>query len=187
MTEVEQNILEAAIGVIARYGIRKTTMADIADTAGVSRQTLYTHYRNKDTVLIAAMHFVADKSERSFTERRIQVGTLGEVLDIYFEECVINYFHFIAQTPDAQDLLLGFTPAGKAASIEVSERKARLIADSLAPFEAQIQASGTTVISYARFFTTSASNAKFSVQSLDQLQDYLAALKISVLSTLRVN
>ena len=42
-----QNVL----GVFAHYGFRKASMADLADAAGVSRQTLYNRFKNKDQVL----------------------------------------------------------------------------------------------------------------------------------------
>jgi len=38
-----------------RYGIGRTTMADIAQSAGVARQTLYNAYPNKDEVLRAVV------------------------------------------------------------------------------------------------------------------------------------
>ena len=40
-TETEARIVAAAIQCFVRYGARKTSMADIATAAGVSRQTLY--------------------------------------------------------------------------------------------------------------------------------------------------
>lgn len=43
-------ILDAALAVFGRYGFRKTSMADIADTAGMSRAALYLHFRNKEDV-----------------------------------------------------------------------------------------------------------------------------------------
>ncbi len=41
-------ILHAAFHTFAAYGFRRTTMEDIARTAGLSRSALYLHYRNKE-------------------------------------------------------------------------------------------------------------------------------------------
>jgi AcrR family transcriptional regulator len=38
---------------VARYGIRKTTMVDVASKSGVAKATLYNHFRTKDDVLAA--------------------------------------------------------------------------------------------------------------------------------------
>lgn len=187
MNEVTLSILEAAITVVSRYGIRKTTMSDIADTAGVSRQTLYAHYKNKDAVFVDTMRYVADKTQATVKERWKTAEKTSEKLDIYFEECVVTFFMAMAQTPDAQDLLLGFTPAGKAAGREADALKARLLASILAPYQAQIENSGTGVEQFSAFIVSSGSSAKFSVDTLEDLKAHLGALKASILSVTGAN
>ena len=39
--------------MFSRYGVKRTSMVDLAQEAGVSRQTLYNVFRNKDDVLRA--------------------------------------------------------------------------------------------------------------------------------------
>lgn len=46
-------ILEATKGLIATTGLKKMSMIEIADVSQVSRATLYNHYRDKDSVLLA--------------------------------------------------------------------------------------------------------------------------------------
>ena len=41
-------VLDAAVGVFARYGYRKTSMDEVARAAGVSRQGLYLQFANKE-------------------------------------------------------------------------------------------------------------------------------------------
>jgi TetR/AcrR family transcriptional regulator of autoinduction and epiphytic fitness len=41
-------LLDAAVGVFARYGFRKTSMDEVARAAGVSRQGLYLQFANKE-------------------------------------------------------------------------------------------------------------------------------------------
>src|ERR1700692_3724549 len=41
-------LLDAAVGVFARYGYRKTSMDEVARAAGVSRQGLYLQFANKE-------------------------------------------------------------------------------------------------------------------------------------------
>ena len=43
-------ILDAAYRCFARHGVRRTTMEDIAATAGMSRPAVYQYVRNKDEV-----------------------------------------------------------------------------------------------------------------------------------------
>ena len=54
-------LLGATAECVARYGIRKTTMVDVASRSGVAKATLYNHFRTKDDVLAAVVeHQVAD-------------------------------------------------------------------------------------------------------------------------------
>jgi AcrR family transcriptional regulator len=48
-------LLDAAIGVFARFGYRKTSMDDVARAAGVSRQGLYLSFANKEELFRRAL------------------------------------------------------------------------------------------------------------------------------------
>ena len=52
-------VLQAAVGVFARYGFRKTSMDEVARAAGVSRQGLYLQFANKEELFRKALeHFL---------------------------------------------------------------------------------------------------------------------------------
>jgi AcrR family transcriptional regulator len=53
MLRTRTALLAAAAGCIERYGVRKTTMSDLATVGGVAKATLYNHFRTKDDVLTA--------------------------------------------------------------------------------------------------------------------------------------
>jgi AcrR family transcriptional regulator len=53
----EDRILTAALGLIGRRGVRRLGMREIAESAGVSRGTLYRYFPSKDHVLAAAAAF----------------------------------------------------------------------------------------------------------------------------------
>ena len=48
--EKRQLILDAALTQFAQYGLRKTSLQDIAEHAGVSRAAIYLHFKNKDQI-----------------------------------------------------------------------------------------------------------------------------------------
>jgi len=48
-------ILEGAKSMIAKQGLHKTSMIEIADEAEVSRATLYNHFRDKESVMRALL------------------------------------------------------------------------------------------------------------------------------------
>jgi AcrR family transcriptional regulator len=49
----EDRILDAALVRFAEYGVGATTMSALAKDAGISREWLYRHFRNRDAVVIA--------------------------------------------------------------------------------------------------------------------------------------
>lgn len=53
MGRTRSALLAATAECVARYGIRKTTMVDVASKSGVAKATLYNHFRTKDDVLAA--------------------------------------------------------------------------------------------------------------------------------------
>jgi AcrR family transcriptional regulator len=53
MARTRSALLEAAHACLAKYGIRKTTMVDVASSSGVAKATLYNHFRTKDDLLVA--------------------------------------------------------------------------------------------------------------------------------------
>ena len=53
----EERILTAGLALIGRRGVRRLGMREIAETAGVSRGTLYRYFPSKDHVLAAAAEY----------------------------------------------------------------------------------------------------------------------------------
>lgn len=51
----DERIIQATLALIARDGVGAVTMRGIAETAGVSRQTLYNHYPDLDSIVAEAV------------------------------------------------------------------------------------------------------------------------------------
>jgi AcrR family transcriptional regulator len=56
-------ILNAAFEVFRQYGFRRTAMEDIARAAGLSRASLYLHYRNKQDIFRSLVQAYFDATE----------------------------------------------------------------------------------------------------------------------------
>ena len=48
----QEVVLNAALPLFLRYGYRKTSMEDVAQASGFSRQSIYTWYPNKKKLFI---------------------------------------------------------------------------------------------------------------------------------------
>lgn len=57
----KQEIMDAAIHVFSRKGFNGSTMQDIAEGCGMSKATLYQHYKSKDQLLLSIFHMINDR------------------------------------------------------------------------------------------------------------------------------
>ena len=105
MKNRDVKIIESALQVFMRYGIRRTTMNDIAAEAGLVRQTLYTAYSSKNEVLRATIKYFSDKYWAAIEEEWKSSETLGEMLDIYFKHAIVSSFTVINASPGAGDMV----------------------------------------------------------------------------------
>ena len=55
-----QQIIDAAIAVIAEQGFQRTTIKQIAGRAGVADGTIYNYFKNKDAILFAIVNRLSE-------------------------------------------------------------------------------------------------------------------------------
>ncbi len=182
LTETEARIVEAAIGIFIRYGAKKTTMADVAEAAGVSRQTVYASFGDKDGIIVACIRHVSEASLAAIRARLGSCGTLGERLDVYFGETVVKSFEMLQEAGDPEDLISGHNQAGKAAIREAHARQAALIAELLEPYADTIARSGQTPAQLARFVVAVAMGLKYGAGDRSALDELLQSLRHSVIA-----
>src|SRR5689334_8797544 len=68
----EQTILIVACRLFHRHGFNRISMDQIAAAAGVTKRTLYYHFRSKDDLIAAALehqHEIALATFRNWTDR----------------------------------------------------------------------------------------------------------------------
>ncbi len=184
MNDKETRYIEAAIGVFSRYGVRRTTMGEIAAQAGVSRQTLYASYASKDDILAAAMRYTVDRTVEAIENEWRSTDTIGGKLDAFFQHAVIAHFEHIKNMPDANDLIAGIGAAAIAERERGDETKRRALATLFEPYKSSLKSSGTDASDLAEFVQNSAANFKYTAVDEDHLRRLLATLKSAVLSLL---
>lgn len=177
MNDRQQQILDAAIAVFARYGVRKATMGDIAEQAGISRQTLYARYSNKEEIIAAAMQLIAEHVCHEVREGWGPAQSIGERIDIFLDAAVVRFFDQIRQMPDASDLLIGNGDGVTGPQRAAEQGKIDLLTGLFDPYGEALAAKGSSAQELAEFFYASASSYKFSAHDLPQLKRLLATLK----------
>ena len=112
----DDSFLDTAMSVVARDGMKRTTMADLAHAADVSRQTLYDRFGDKDGVLASVIHHIAERTARDLRSAFAERSGLSDKIDAYFEIAVWPMFDLMNAMPDAADFETGMGAASTTAS-----------------------------------------------------------------------
>src|SRR5216684_7492730 len=174
-------ILKAATAAFLRYGFKKTSMDDVAQAAGVSRQGLYLYFDSKDFLFREALQYLV--SQMISTARSVaEDGSLSlrdRLLGV-FEAVHCSAFHN-ASREDAFELLQSAQSAAGALLVQ-SERDLMGIAASLlteAGVADRWEQAGVTVAELSEQLLMSAKGIKTSVDTLAAYRErMLTAIKI---------
>jgi len=183
-SEKQRRVLAAAIEMFSRYGYRRTTMGDIAKTAGMSRPALYLVYPCKEEIFKAGVIFFMEDALQEIEAGLRERDTVREKLDFAFEIWLIRPFEMINRLPDAKDLL---DNAHGAAGNEMLQGKARfeqLLASILEPLEAQGPEDGMSAEQVAHLMAFSVISFKENAKDVEELRSLITGLITMTMATL---
>jgi len=183
MEQRDASIIECAIGIISRYGYKKTTMADVAEAAGVSRQTLYNKFPNKEEVLRAAVRHTADVGLELLRQKWAAEADLAVKIDSFFEVGPLAWYDTLIAAPDAADLMEGVNAYAADVMEDVTRDWIALLGELFAPSADALAGKGTDPVQFGDFLYAASTSAKYNATSRGQLEMRLQVLKIAVLAT----
>lgn len=181
MREKEQRYVETAIAVITRYGVRRTTMADIAREAGISRQTLYASFANKDEIVAASIRRLGEIVLERLQQTWREGGSLDEHVEAFFRYAVIEMYDQLQAMPDSDDLVNGYSDAARAATEEGSDRLRAVLAERLREHDTAFRQQDVSTEAVADLLLSSAHAFKYKARDRTHLLSLLRTLKIVVL------
>ncbi|MEW9806033.1 transcriptional regulator BetI [Mesorhizobium marinum] len=90
-----QQLIEATIDSLAKRGYSETTMADVADGAGLSRGIVNFHFESKEKLLVATLQFMADEYAAHWRAALQKAGDdparqLGVIVAADFDRSICN-------------------------------------------------------------------------------------------------
>jgi AcrR family transcriptional regulator len=86
-TTTRERILSKAIGLIHQRGIESTSINDLQTATGITKGSLYFHFKNKEAVTQAALE-KARAEFFAFLDAALTGKTPGEGLDNFFNKVV---------------------------------------------------------------------------------------------------
>ena len=163
-----QAILMAATAIFLRYGFKKTSMDDVAQAAGVSRQGLYLYFDTKDLLFREALQYLVShmiSTARSVAEDR-NLSIRDRLLGV-FEAVHGNAFQS-ASPEHAFELLQSAQSADGALLVQLDRDLVGIVAALLAEAGAadRWEEAGVTVAELSEQLLMSAKGIKASVDTL---------------------
>ncbi|MBL4929783.1 TetR/AcrR family transcriptional regulator [Fuscibacter oryzae] len=118
-------ILRSAFVAFAQYGLRRTSMADIAKGAGMSRPALYLHYSGKEDIFKALVRIHFARSETAVAKALAIAASPAETLLAAIRAIDGDAVEVMMNSPHADEILSSDTPFNQA---EVQDSYSRITA-----------------------------------------------------------
>ncbi|WGW05929.1 TetR/AcrR family transcriptional regulator [Tropicibacter oceani] len=182
MDELKQEILDAALQVFSRYGVKRTSMGDLCQEAGVSRQTLYNRFRNKDDILRDLIGRYTDAAIDEIRQGLEQAESLGDRLDIFFDRMALNAYDIVQAMPNAEEFIEGVNAVSQEALEQSACRFQEVLAEVLEPHQAALARAGLGVADLSNFAQRSAKAATSHARDRADLVSQLRTLRQLCLS-----
>lgn len=131
-----RRVLQAAQAAFGLYGFRRTSMADIAKAAGISRPALYLQFKNKEDIFRSLSAALQAQANRAAVEGLASAGPFGQRLAAGMlgrERVVLD---ILADSPHAAELLDVNDSIAEDLTRAATEAFRELIADAVAAAEA---------------------------------------------------
>jgi AcrR family transcriptional regulator len=175
-----QRVADAALTVFQRYGFARTTMADIADAAGMSRPALYLLFPNKEEVFAAAVRAFNERGIRAIRSEVASLEGLERQLTYVCQAWIGAGYDQARQFPDAKDLTDLPLPPVQEAYAAFQDLLAELMADAVATTDWD-----TTAEELARLLVIAMRGFKGEAQDRQDLDRMIALEVCAVVAGLR--
>jgi AcrR family transcriptional regulator len=171
-------VLDAAVGVFARFGYRKTSMDDVARAAGVSRQGLYLSFANKEELFRRALeHSLSDQLACAITA----LSRVQDSLEIrLIAACKEWSGRFVGSLgADAADLMCASTSLAGATLAEYEWQFEEALANAIGttPVAERCAAAGLNIADFVHALHATARGLK---QTCKTQQDFVKAMTAAV-------
>ena len=185
MTKKELNIVETAFGLFAHYGVKKTTMSEIASAANVARQTVYNAFENKEELVYSALKHYAEKTMANVEEGCADLPDPEARLDVLFTHMVDVPFEAMQRLPHLDEILEVGESLPSEKKQEIAGYYKEGIRLALLPFEARLQENGIHLPQLQDFMKAAFTKIKGDADNAEHLVALLAPLRAMLIVCLR--
>lgn len=184
-SQKEQQIAAAALRVFSRYGLKRATMNDIAEEAGVVRQTLYNVFANKDEVIHGSLLFYMGTLRQNVRDAWQGARDMATKLDLLFEHYILASWDAVRATPDAGALEEGNHAAANAAMVKAESEMQAMLVELFAPYREALTRNGQDLQNFAAYVAGTLLALKHHTDDREALVRHLGIQKSMILMAVR--
>jgi AcrR family transcriptional regulator len=177
MDERARTIASAGLAVIARYGVRKVKVDDVAREAGVSRQTIYNAFPNRKAILAAIVHLHWESKWKAIDAACVGLSELSDKLDVLLQKMVIEPWETMQVMPHAEDLEIELVSGLRDDIRSVQVDSVRYLESFFAPYAAGLETRGLTPHGLADFIHRSIFGLQMSTTTREQVNLLVTTMK----------
>ncbi|WP_107497192.1 TetR/AcrR family transcriptional regulator [Thalassobius sp. I31.1] len=170
MNTRDQNIVEIAFRRFAHYGVKKTTISEIAADAKVSRQTLYNAFDSKEELMAGAMFHYARKSADAVLAECDGITDIARRLEIAFQNIALIPFEAMGQIPHAEEIMQLVDQISPEKKAGLANIYAEGVWNAISPANANIRAAGLDPDDFSHFIRSSFAQMKKEANDADDLR-----------------
>lgn len=169
-----RQLLDVAIGVFSQRGFHSTSMAEVAEGAGVTKPVLYQHFTSKRALYLEALGEVGLRLRQSIEKATTDAPGPREQV----ERGLDAFFHFVAEEQDAFSLLFGSGTRRDEEFAAFAVEVERSIAQSVAAllFVAGLAQAQRELLAFAIVGMAEGTGRHWIANGLEPAPDVLAAL-----------
>lgn len=183
----DEQIANFAWQQFCKYGLSKTTMSDIANSASISRQSLYNRFQNKDELLRLVARLYFKKNLIRCNEALLTKSKLEDILDTLIQFFIIKVWKTVKSLPQGDDFEQSPHEIISEEVQVATNEKIALISDILFKYLDNTKAQKETANDIAKYFCASASGIKSLAKDEAELLQLSKTLKLSLESFISRN
>lgn len=180
MNLTDEQIANFAWQQFCKYGLNKTTMSDIANSASISRQSLYNRFQNKDELLRLVARLYFKKNLVRCNEALQTKSKLEDILDTLIQFFIIEVWKTVKSLPEGDDLEQSPHEIISEEVQVATNEKIDLISDVLNKHLNYNAAQNETAYDIAKFFCASANGIKSLAKNEAELLRLSKTLKLTL-------
>lgn len=182
MEERACKIAAAGYAVISQYGIRRATMTDVAEAAGVSRQTVYNVFPNREALLAGVVRYHFSSVWDAIHQASAHEHDRRKRFEILLDKLIIESWNSIQAMPHADELELevATTIRDEVAAVHVEAR--RKLCEYLLPYQPALNARGITAQGLGEMLHHAIMGFKLSTTTREEIESTSATILACLLA-----